>query len=153
MMLNFVKEGLRDMGTGDPSRVVIGLFAVAIFGRAVSSALQNLRTFDKPAFDAWYAPWEQAMRADEICQFFYSLRSAFLKDIEPTVAVLLSPAGTTGEAVVDMPLPKSHRGFPIHVVSLLQAATLYVTYLEEMAASFTPLIMEVQERWHAAQGD
>jgi hypothetical protein len=116
--------------------------------------LKNLQTYDEPAFLAWYAPWEAEMKADPLCRFFNTLRSAILKDVEPQIGIRpSSPAGVAGEVIVDLPMPTSHKGEPIHDPTLQGCCELYVEYLQGMVTSATPLIQEVQERWHAAQGD
>jgi hypothetical protein len=152
VMLSIAREGLREMGERNPNRVTIGLFSVVVFGRSVTLALQKLRTYDEPTFNAWYAPWQEELRADPLCRFFNTLRSAILKDIEPMIAVRLTEQGSVGEAVIDLPLPTSHKGKPIHDPTLQYCCELYVACLQEVVKSATPLVMGVQERWKAAQG-
>ena len=72
------ERGCRDLEADDPSHRADGLRNVAVFGRAVTNVLQNLREV-VPHFDAWYAPYVQQMRADPLLRFFYALRSAILK--------------------------------------------------------------------------
>ena len=65
---------------------------MSVFGRAVTNVLQHLRSFDpydEGAFDRWYEPWVTEMRTDPLLRYFYELRSAFLKDITPTITVML----------------------------------------------------------------
>ena len=87
-MLRLVKQGLRDLEidatdlSTDPNaldRILLGFVAVVVFGRAVTNALQNLRSFDRQAFDAWYEPWRREMQNDALLRWFYVLRSEILK--------------------------------------------------------------------------
>jgi hypothetical protein len=72
-LLQTARFGLEDMQTR-PARAKSGLRNVIVFGRAVTFALQNLRSV-VPDFDAWYAPHQQAMRADPVMSYFSELRT------------------------------------------------------------------------------
>ena len=74
-MLRLVQQGLRDMEETEHDRILLGFFGVVVFGRAVTNALQNLRSFDKSAFDAWYGPWQRRISEDPLMRWFYALRS------------------------------------------------------------------------------
>jgi len=84
--LRTAELGLRLMETDDPEQRMAGLRNVAVFGRAVTNVLQNLRATE-PGFDEWYSPFVSEMRADPLLRRFYKLRSQILK------------AGGTGTAV------------------------------------------------------
>ena len=154
--LRMVKQGLRDMEDPDQDRVVLGFFGITVFGRSVTSALQNLRTFDKQAFDEWYEPWKQEMKDDPLCRFFYQLRTEILKDIGPMVGFVLASFGDSAKKVgtliiQDRPLPTLHRGQPINDTSTQHLCSLYVAYLEEMVNSASSVIFAVEDRWLLSQ--
>ena len=72
--------GLEDFLHGKtPGRRIAGLRNVVVWGRAVTNVLQNIRTFDKVSFDAWYAPREADMRDRQDFKYLYDLRSQVLK--------------------------------------------------------------------------
>jgi len=73
------KLGLRMVKTGLPDQRMAGVRNVAVFGRAVTNVLQNLRSTE-PSFDAWYAPLVAEMRSDPLLKYFYELRSKVLKE-------------------------------------------------------------------------
>jgi hypothetical protein len=60
-----------------------GFRNVAVFGRAVTNVLQNMRSVDRETFNTWYAPRQEAMRADPLLRYFYELRSEILKEGPP----------------------------------------------------------------------
>ena len=72
------KLGLQDVLSGGPDRRLGGLRNLIVFGRAVTNVLQNLRSTE-PAFEAWYEPYVKEMRDDPLLRYFYTLRSAILK--------------------------------------------------------------------------
>lgn len=73
------KLGLRLLKTGTPDQRMAGLRNVAVFGRALTNVLQNLRSTE-PAFDEWYAPIVAEMTGDPLLKYFYDLRSEILKE-------------------------------------------------------------------------
>jgi len=151
-MLRLAKLGLEDMSVGSQDRAILGLFSVAVFGRAVTSALQNLRTFDRRAFDDWYAPWLSEMNDDPLCRYFYKLRSDVLKGISPIIGYGLASFGPGTPAVgtlnvINRPSPTVHRGQPIKNADVRHLCELYVTYLEEMVTSAASVINAVQDGW------
>jgi hypothetical protein len=79
--------GLADLESADPTRRVAGLHNVIVFGRSVTFILQNLRTVDAAAFDAWYAPYLAEMKADPLLLHFNKLRTELVHE---------GGAGTTG---------------------------------------------------------
>ena len=155
-MLRMVAQGLRDMDDPTDDRRLFGFFGIVVFGRSVTFALQNLRTFDAAAFDAWYAPWQQEMREDPLLLYFNKLRTEMLKDILPPVAIVMASFGSDAEPVGALttpgrPFPRSHRGAPIEDATADNLCRLYLHYLEAMVASAAPMIWEVHDRFHAAR--
>ena len=155
-MLRMAQQGLRNMSDPDREQVLLGSLSIAVFGRGVTSALQNLRHFDRPAFDNWYQPWLEEMNADPLCRFFYKLRSDILKGISPMIGIVLASQGqsalSVGSVVIpDLPSPTMHRGRPIEDSSMLNLSRLYVAYLGEMFESAGSVVLEVQDRWDSSQ--
>jgi hypothetical protein len=156
-MLRIARHGLRDLADPDPDRVLIGFFCIAVFGRSMTLALQRLRTFDEEAFNDWYGLWEQEMRGDPLCRYFYTLRTDIVHDIDPLIGTVLASYGhntpPVGAVLIpDRPSPTMHRGRPIADTATDHLCSLYVAYLEEMLTSATSVIWEVQDRWQASQG-
>jgi hypothetical protein len=160
-MLRMVRLGIVQMESGDHDNRTFGLMAVAVFGRALTNVVQNLRTFDEAAFNEWYAPWEKEMRGDPLSRYFYGLRTDVLKGITPSISVVLAsfgtkPDGTPVEPVGalltrERPFPTVHLGQPIDPPTAEHLCRLYFEYLERMVASFDVVVWEVQDRFHAAQ--
>ena len=151
-LLRILRQALRDVEDSDGDRVVLGIFGIAVFGRAVTSVLQCLRAFDAPAFDGWYEPWEADMKSDDLCQFFYHLRTSTLHRIDTSVGIVLQahgegvpPPGTL--MVYGLDLPKVHRCERILDASIPHLCRLYVAYLEEVVDSATPVIHAVNDSW------
>jgi hypothetical protein len=150
-MLRLVRQGLRDMEETEHDRILLGFFSIVVFGRAVTNALQNLRSFDRRSFDEWYGPWQQEMRDYELLRWFYELRSKILKGIVPMIGIVIGSVGREdlwpgAITVSDRPLPEVHRGHPIPDPSVIDLCRLYVTYLEELVESAAVVIWEVQDR-------
>jgi len=78
-LLVTAKYGLEDLTVGLPPRRLAGLQNLVVFGRAVTSALQKLRSIE-PDFDRWYEKYRQEMETDELMKYFYELRSEILKE-------------------------------------------------------------------------
>ena len=76
--LETTQFGLRAMQRGGPSDLMPGFRNVAVFGRAVTNVLQNLRSTE-PDFDDWYAPYVEEMKQDPLLRRFYELRTQILK--------------------------------------------------------------------------
>jgi hypothetical protein len=84
-ILATARRGLDDLVGDDPSRRLVGIRNVAVFGRSVTFVLQNLRsTVPDDGFDRWYLPKEEAMRADPLLGYFVNLRNEILKRGGPT---------------------------------------------------------------------
>jgi hypothetical protein len=151
-MLRLVRQGLRDMEEKEYERTLLGFFAVVVFGRAVTNAVQNLRTFDRQAFDKWYGPWKHEMEEDPLLRWFYKLRSDILKGIEPLIGFVIGSSGR-GDlyegaiTVSDRPPPNIHRQQSIQDCTMINLCRLYVAYLEELVASAELVIAQVQDRY------
>ncbi len=76
-LLRDARFGLEDMLTR-PGRAKTGLRNAVVFGRAVTFALQNLRSV-VPDFDTWYGPKRAEMKADSLMRFFHDLRNSIEK--------------------------------------------------------------------------
>jgi hypothetical protein len=158
-MLRLVKQGLRDMEEKEYDRTLLGFFAVVVFGRSVTSALQKLRTFDRQAFNEWYGPWKQEMEQDPLLRWFYKLRSDILHEIDPLIGVVIGSSGNEdlyrgAITVPDRPPPNIHRQQSIQDRTMINLCRLYVAYLEEMVNSAAVVITQVQDRHDmAAEGD
>jgi hypothetical protein len=154
--LRVVRQGLRDMEETEHDRVLLGFFSVVVFGRAVTNALQNLRTFDERAFDEWYEPWQREMRNDPLLRWFYKLRTDILKGITPPIAIVIGSSGRNAVrpgtvTVEDRPPPDVHRGESIQDYLTIDLCRLYVTYLEEMVESAAVVIWQVHDHHVASK--
>lgn len=68
----------------------MGIHNVAVFGRSVSIAIQNLRSVvAREEFDEWYAPRQKLMADDPVCRFFRDLRNEILKEGPPPLGTAL----------------------------------------------------------------
>lgn len=85
MELYTAKMGHKNVSEGDGKQQEAGLRNVAVFGRAVTSKLQNLRSVE-PNFDDWYAPYREEMERDELMNFFYKFRTDVLKKSKQDVS-------------------------------------------------------------------
>lgn len=161
-MLQLVELGLADID--DPAmeylRITRGLYNIAVFGRAVTNALQGLRTYDRQAFEEWYEPWLAEMRDDPLCRFFYALRTDLLKRTEIRFGIVLGAAGQNVPAVGDIrvhniALSTMHRGESIQGSSVRDMCHLYVAYLRRLVESAAPVAYKVHDaflakRWPAS---
>ena len=78
--LELVELGVADLLGDDPARRLAGFRNVAVYGHATTQTLQNLRSVDSEAFNAWYEPLRSEMRDDPLMKFFWDLRSQILKE-------------------------------------------------------------------------
>jgi hypothetical protein len=101
--LRIAELGAQDVARPDPSRRLAGLLNVAVFGRAVTNVLQNLRT-QASGFEEWYAPKVEEMRADPLLRYFYGLRTSSLKSADRIPAV-------SNTFIEEMELPRDIRKF------------------------------------------
>jgi hypothetical protein len=76
--LEAAEAGLAMIKSNRPEQRRSGLRNLAVFGRAVTNVIQNLRS-KVAGFDDWYQPWVQRMRLDPVANHFYKLRSEILK--------------------------------------------------------------------------
>lgn len=79
VVLGHARAALTQLRDGQGPTRITGLHNVAVWGRAFSNVLQNLRSA-VPDFDEWYSPFRETMKNDEICQFFYRMRTEMLKE-------------------------------------------------------------------------
>lgn len=84
LVLSHAQLGLADLGGPDPTRRLAGLHNAMVWGRAVTSVLQNLRSIQGLEFNAWYEPRRAQMARDPLLRFFYRRRSEALKEGGPT---------------------------------------------------------------------
>jgi hypothetical protein len=151
-MLAMVRQGLADMAESKHDRVLLGFCGVVVFGRSVTNAMQNLRSFDEKAFNDWYGPWEAEMRADPLLRYFYELRTQILKGIAPQIGILLAGFGPSvprpgSISIEGKPLPEMHLGKPIADTSMENLCRLYSIYLERMHTSLGTVVWEIQDRY------
>lgn len=156
-MLQLVELGLADID--DPAmehlRITRGLYNIAVFGRAVTNALQGLRTYDRQAFDEWYEPWRAEMQGDQLCRFFYALRTDLLKKTGIRFGIVLGAAGQNVPAVGDIKvynvaLPTMHRGESLQGSSVRDMCHLYVAYLRQLVESGAPVVFKVHDAFLAS---
>ena len=85
--------GLEDFQQGTtPARRLAGIRNAVVWGRAVTNVLEHIRTFERDAFNAWYAPRSAALQARPDFKYLYELRSQILKEG--------LPLGTAGSAYI-----------------------------------------------------
>jgi hypothetical protein len=109
-MLDNARRGLVDINSQDPGKRIPGLHNVAVFGRAVTIAIQRLRHIVE-GFDDWYKA--QVPEKDPMLTYFNNVRNGILKEaMSPRVATAVKidsfhgnprgllqgipPAGATG---------------------------------------------------------
>jgi hypothetical protein len=105
--------GLADACGDDPARRIPGIHNVIVFGRATTFVLQNLRTIDAAAFDAWYEPYRTEMRADALLKYFNRLRTELEKEggAETGVSVHINHLDTRDLAPLMANPPHGAQGF------------------------------------------
>lgn len=83
-LLATARLGLEALEGDDPTRRPSGMHNVAVFGRSVTIVLQNLRSaVDRDAFEVWYAPHVERMKAEPVFRYFVDLRNEILKKGPP----------------------------------------------------------------------
>jgi hypothetical protein len=92
------------MESGDQSKYGAGLRNVIVFGRAVTNALQNLRSVQR-GFDEWYTPWQLRLREDPVAARFYQMRSEILKEGKTDTRSRVTLNGTLDPAVLERHKP------------------------------------------------
>jgi len=150
-MLRMVGQGLRDMKDADHDRRLFGFLGVVVFGRSMTLVMQNLRTHDHVAFDAWYGPWQQEMQGDPLMKYFNDLRTKVIHQDAPAIGIVLASAGKNALpigsiTIEDIPPPKSHLGKELEDTSMMNLCELYYAYLDRVFEAFAPVAFEVQDR-------
>lgn len=150
-MLRTVKLGLSDMQAADGDRALFGFFGVVVFGRSMTLVMQALRTHDRDAFESWYAPWQEEMKADDLMRYFAELRTTIIHLDSPAIAITLTSFGEGSQPAGSMSVegvtpPSRHRGELLADTSLYNLCRLYVEYLQKVFDSFAPVAFGVQDR-------
>lgn len=150
-LLRMVRLGFRDMNDTDQDRALFGFLGVVVFGRSMTLAMQNLRSYDDERFDEWYRPWQEEMKSDLLMRYFSDLRTSVIHKDEPMIGIVLAAVGEGvppigSLTVMDLPPPESHLGKPIDDKSMRNLCGLYLTYLQRMFDSFAPIGFEVQDK-------
>lgn len=86
-LLATTQMGLAMLKGHDPRLRPMGIQNVAVFGRSVTLALQNLRTVVGDTFDEWYQAHVTAMKSDPLFAYFRDLRNEVLKEGPPPTSV------------------------------------------------------------------
>jgi hypothetical protein len=95
-MLDNARRGLEDISSPDAGKRIPGLHNVAVFGRAVTIALQRLRHI-VDGFDDWYGA--QVPQNDPLLSYFNKVRNEILKEaVSPPIVslgqtMICGPAG------------------------------------------------------------
>jgi hypothetical protein len=77
------RRGLDELENGLPEERMMGIYNIAVLGRAVTQALQHLRTIDRDGIDTWYVPYQKAISEDGLFKYFNKLRNEVLKELAP----------------------------------------------------------------------
>jgi len=147
--------GLEEMRGDASDRALFGFFTVAVFGWSIVFNLEHAKAFGRKEFGAWYKPWHGELHTDPLCLYFHDVRDGLIHNPNPSVAVVLAAYGTAGRAVGDISIPgkeipKKHRGQKLDDLDIRHLCTLFVTYLDDLVNSATPLIVEFQNRADAS---
>lgn len=109
--LETAKLGLSDLLDPSRGRRMSGLRNVIAFGRSVTFVLQNLRSVE-PNFDAWYAPHQEALKADPLMRYFVEARNELEKQGRLSVTTSTHiHSFSTGDIGRFGPPPRGARGF------------------------------------------
>jgi hypothetical protein len=95
-LLEMARTGLADIESGDPRRRRPGMRNIVVFGRAVTQAIQRLRTVI-PAFDEWWLPRIEKLGSDPLFVYFNTLRNTILKEGELPATNVLHVAHLDGD--------------------------------------------------------
>jgi hypothetical protein len=79
-MLDRVRMSVRDLRHPNHGRAVTGAYTIAVFGRALTQALETIRTHDRDHFNSWWPSKAVFMATDPLLVFFDQLRNAFLHE-------------------------------------------------------------------------
>lgn len=110
-MLGNAQLGLSDINSSDPTRRIPGLHNVAVFGRAVTIALQRLRSI-VDGFDDWYKA--QIPEKDPLLTYFNNLRNMILKEAkspQPATALYIDHFSGNPVQMLQGPPPEGATGF------------------------------------------
>jgi hypothetical protein len=110
-MLANAQLGLRDIESPDPTRRIPGLHNVAVFGRAVTIALQRLRSIVEE-FDGWYRA--QIPENDPLLTFFNNARNEILKEArspQPATHMCIKSFNGNPAQALQGPPPEGATGF------------------------------------------
>jgi hypothetical protein len=78
--LQTAKHGYEDLVGSNRSRRFTGLRNLIVFGRSVTFVLQNLKSVvGEQAFEQWYLPKREEMKADPLMKYFVTARNEILK--------------------------------------------------------------------------
>lgn len=78
--LKTARFGYEDLISRNRARRYSGLRNLIVFGRSVTFVLQNLKTpLGGEAFDRWYSPIQDSLKANPIMKYFVDLRNEILK--------------------------------------------------------------------------
>ena len=142
-LLRTVRRGLQNMEGDDQDQRLLGFLGLVVFERSPMSYRISERSISNP-LTSRMAP-RREMEGDELCRFFYQLRSQLLKGIRPLIAIVMASTGATSDKVVgdmsldELDLPKTHRGETLGPdLKLVDICRLYVDYLAEMLRQLPP---------------
>jgi hypothetical protein len=104
--------GYRLLANRNPALKLPGLRNVAVFGRAVTLVLQNLRSTEKK-FDEWYGGYQKQMEKDELMRYFVTLRNNIEKrgKISTSVTIHNLTLRMPGDLLRLAPPPPGATGF------------------------------------------
>lgn len=77
--LETARYGLEDLLNASPPRRMAGLRNLIVFGRAVTFALQNLKSVVGDKFDDWYGPHQEELKRDPLMRHFVEMRNEIEK--------------------------------------------------------------------------
>lgn len=78
-LMTIAKKGLISLQEGESDSAISGLYHIAVYGRAVTIALQKLRNSEHN-FNSWYKPYVKIMDSDPLMTYFNNLRNTILKE-------------------------------------------------------------------------
>ncbi|TFV82051.1 hypothetical protein E4V99_14045 [Microbacterium sp. dk485] len=111
-LLATAKHGLSDMRSSDGSRRLAGYRSAVVFGRAVTNALENMRS-DVPDFNSWYEPRTAALGEDPRFRRLYKVRTEILHkaQVSPTASLYIEHLNFADLARLQTNPPPGATGF------------------------------------------
>lgn len=106
------KSGLDMLASENVKQRMAGLRNVAVFGRAVTFGIQNLKSTEigEVRFNEWYEAKQEQMRTDPIMKYFVEVRNAIEK--QGKVNVSSSMTFSNPQALIQQyPAPPGSKGF------------------------------------------